>query len=202
MVGPWLFLVLAEDVRDVANQWKRDYNAGVGALDAGDAVGGLALAQKALAAAPEKEKNRVRALVADAGSKCGDRLAEFNALDLLAVDPKAEWQLFWNGSLDATADGYPASAYRYAVAAFERTRDKKAAAAILLAAAIPVGQLDRAMTVLPLLDPTEALGPKHQLVEVLLQDARCIDALKVVDEFAPQGEAYASLGQMVEPCRR
>lgn len=192
-------LAWATDVRDVANAWRVEYNRAVSQLDAGKPDEALASAKRALKAVPAEQRAVVLRLVAQAADEAGDRKAEFNALDELLTDPKAEWGLFWNGAIVARRDGYDASAYRYAQAAWQRTNDKPTVAPLATRAALTVGRLDEALVSAPSVDPV-ADGPTlMDLTTALIGKRRCDDARAVAARLT--AAAYQATRDAAASCK-
>lgn len=189
----------AVDARDVANAWKVEYNTAVARLDAGEGQAALEAAQRALALAPDAEQQRVRRLLAQAAAAAGDPIAEFDALDALIADPKAEWGLFWNGMIDARAEGMPASAHRYGQAALARTPDKKTVAPLTARCAVEVGQLDRALEAMKWVDATAEWPLVLDLTRALVAAERCDDARKQAATL-PESGATAPVRELAAGC--
>jgi hypothetical protein len=101
------------------NAWRLAYNEAVRKHDAGDAQGALDAAREALGLTTVTFRREPLILVAIAAGDAGEVESELAALDELLDLRGVPWGVFWNGAIDAQADGDPARTAIYAMRALE-----------------------------------------------------------------------------------
>ncbi|MED5373363.1 MAG: hypothetical protein VX899_20250 [Myxococcota bacterium] len=142
----WLLLgIQGSDVKNAATAWVTHHNAAIGHLEQGEPQAALQEARTAVAMAPDTRQKSALEIWAISASAAGAIEDECNALDRLSTYDKVKWELYWNGALDAQANQMWASAYRFAVIAWERSEDKEATAPLAFSTAMQVGQWDMAL---------------------------------------------------------
>ncbi|MCB9766223.1 MAG: hypothetical protein H6739_40990 [Alphaproteobacteria bacterium] len=204
----WLLIALiaaalAEDVRDLANAWKRMHNEAVDLHNAGDDEAALALAREALRLAPSGQDTRTLILVAEIAGEQKQYIEALNALDQLAEREKVPWGVFYNGAITARVGGYPASAYRYAREALARTQDQQALVApVYVSTAMDIAVTDKVLLVKAvegsaLIPDSEELYLRADLVRVLMSEGRCADATAVAARLPEDPERAERLSACV-----
>lgn len=182
---PWLPLLLlfnlalAEDVRDLVNAWKREYNQALELRKQGKSLAALDAAGRAMALAPASDRGQPAALYAELAGDLGDFPLCFNTLDPYVHDKSLTWEVWWNASITARDADYPATSLRYAREAVKRHPKPAEAAGLLLSAALQAEELDIAMQADALLPASAELIMRSGLVRDLVEAKRCDDARKV-----------------------
>jgi hypothetical protein len=171
------------DARTYVNAWRVRYNAGVGKLQSGDAAGAALDARASLALVSADHRQEPLLLLAAAASQAGDVPLSLEALQGLGTDAAAPWQLYYNGSIDASQAGRDDLAHRFAQAALARTPDMEQVGPVALRAALRVRDLDaalRAGALLPAGHPA-----REELGTALVAAGRCSEARGVVAGACP-----------------
>ncbi len=171
------------DARTYVNAWRVRYNAGVGKLQAGDAAGAALDARASLALASADHRQEPLLLLAAAASQAGDITLSLQALEGLGTDAAAPWQLYYNGSIDASQAGRDDLAHRFAQAALARTPDMEQVGPVAVRAALRVRDLDaalRAGALLPVGYPA-----RDDLTAALVAAGRCKDAQAITPGACP-----------------
>jgi len=171
------------DARTYVNAWRVRYNAGVGKLQSGDAAGAALDARASLALASADHRQEPLLLLAAAASQAGDVPLSLEALQALAPDAPAPWQLYYNGSIDASRAGRDDLAHRFAQAALTRRPDLEQVGPVALRAALRVRDLDaalRAGVLLPAGHPA-----REELGAALVAAGRCAEAKAIAPGACP-----------------
>lgn len=188
-----LHAALAEDVRDLVNAWKLEYNQALELRKQGKTLAALDAAGRAVAAAPAAERHTPAALFSELATELGDYPLAFNTLDPYTSNPAVPWQVWWNASISAREADYPATSLRYARLATQRHPRPAEAAPLLLGAAMVAEELDLALEAERLLPPKAELELRSALVRDLTEAQRCEDARAVAARLPADPERDARL---------
>lgn len=169
-----LSLAQADDVRDLANQWRVHHNEALALLEADQPDQALEHARKSVDTAPERERRHALQVLAMSAAAAGDPIAEADALDSLMPYDNVPWGLYWNGTLDAMAAQMPASAYRYSQRTLQLTDQPGEFAPIAFQAALRVGRLDDAQATLQYFD---SAASRSALAQAWAEQGACTQAL-------------------------
>lgn len=183
-----------EDVRDLVNAWKREYNEALALRAAGQSLAALDAAGRALGLASASERHTPAALYAELAAELGDYPLAFNTLDPLVGDPKVPWQVWWNASVTARDAEYPATALRYAREATRRHPRPAEAAPLLLGAAMVSQEWALALEAERLLPAKAELELRSALVRELVEAHRCEEARAVAARLPLDPEREERVG--------